>query len=152
MKGTHAIRWLAMSIVLAFSAGARASDDWQPFHHMFTIVLNEGVRVGNANLAVPAGKRLMIEHVSIVAHVPAKSGQNVVAAVRTRVGGQEASHFLAAASSVGTWGGMDALVGSHGARVYADGGTQFGIGLERTVSTAGQASIRVTVSGRMIEP
>jgi hypothetical protein len=132
-----------------------ASDSCgQPFQTTRNVTMANGVNIGTFSFTVPEGKRLLIEHLSMVAYVPTKSGQNVTGEVITETGGQRASHHLGAAVNVGprptATPTTDALLLSQPVRAYADPKTLVGFGVSRTVSTSGAVSLFVTLSGRYL--
>lgn len=162
MKNRELVLTLAILASAACAAReARAADSLagQPFQIMVTMVIADGSRHGNVDFPVPDGKRLVIEHVSMLAFLPYQSGQNLTAGVLTVSGGQKTSHFIAPARNVGasligspTPPVFDAFVSSHPARLYADPKTRVGFGVDRTGSATGQASIRFSISGRTLAP
>jgi len=145
---------MASALVGCYFAPAAAADCGQPFHTTRNVTMANGANIGTFNFIVPDGKRLLVEHLSMVGYVPTNSGQNVTAEVTSETGGQRASHHLGPAVNVGPKPAgtptVDALLLSHPVRIYADSKTMVGFGASRTVSTAGSVSLFVTLSGRYL--
>ena len=123
------------------------NDARQPFQRVVSIPNPAGSLFAAGNFTVPGGKRLVIEHVSILSAVP--PGQKVLLIMNTQVEGQPADHFLLA-DFQGSFGGTDRFFVSQPIRVYADPGTSVVIRTERT-STGGNASYAATVSGFLVD-
>src|SRR4029078_476074 len=109
-----------------------------------------GTNVTTLNVAtVPAGKRLVIEFVSMTGQVP--PGQHVeIMEITTSRGGGGVSHQFVIHPQ------PDAVIGdalfraNQSLRLYADGGTQVSA-LFRRNSGAGSASYGITISGYLVD-
>ena|SRR5438067_4987321 len=144
---------VAASACIATTAVLGADLPGEPFQTLFAMNIANGATTGNASVTVPDGKRLVIEHVSLYASVPTRSGQNVMAAIRSVVATTEQSHMLAPAVNIGPSASspsVDLLLASHPVKIYADPNTKLTVGADRTLSKSGQISIRVTISGRLV--
>jgi hypothetical protein len=116
---------------------------FQPFQAEVRMVLQAGT--GSAQGAIPPapeGKRLVIEHVTVDALVPA--GQRVLARIAA---GDDIAHALVLTSQ-----GFGHWVTSQPIRLYAPGG---GVGsglaiIERSTSE-GQVSVVFTISGHLVD-
>ena len=105
---------------------------------------------GNAstNFTVPAGKRLVIEDISVFVSIAPGSTPEVT--VLTSVGGAEAFHFVPAAFAGALFSGDDSYDGHALARFYADPGSTVRADVH---SNPGAASIQadMSVSGYLID-
>jgi hypothetical protein len=95
---------------------------------------------------VPAGKRLVIEYVSVTASVP--SGQTGFFFIDSRAGGVLAVHSIPATQKFAdtAFAGTDLIVTGQSLRLYADPGTTPTISFRRS-SSSGGASFQAFWSG-----
>jgi len=100
------------------------------------------------NIGIPAGKRLVIEYVSMLATMPV--GQVASFDIETSIGGVSVQHQLPlsppAAGSFNT--GPRASIGQQ-VRLYGDPGTVFSLGVTRSASV-GEATFKFSVSGHLV--
>lgn len=150
-------RSIVIAMVVAATIGAGAASA-QPFHHQVTISIPVNAMGGSAWINVPAGKRLVIEHVSMMALLTTGSGQNVSAWLYTDTGGAAWRHFLAPAQNVGNPFGApsatssDAFVTSHPIRLYADPGTRVGVSVGRHGPRNSAGTAVISISGNYATP
>jgi hypothetical protein len=100
---------------------------------------------------VPAGKRLVIEHVSVEAQVPI--GQTARASFVSHLGQTSSDHSLVMNSQgvvVGSPANRESFVASQLVRFYEDGGTGPGINVSRSDSIGGGFAVG-TISGYLVE-
>jgi hypothetical protein len=110
-----------------------------------------GSRKNAASFRVPAGKRLVIEHVSVSAKLP--FGQNLLVEIETTVDGRRARHFLVPAwpdYARFTGVDMDLVRLRQSIRAYADGGANVRAIAART-GNWGAGSAAVTISGYLLD-
>lgn len=100
-------------------------------------------------ITVPAGKRLVIEYMSMLADIPA--GQVALWQVRTTVGGQHV-HFLpqSAPAVAGFIGSPGVAAVSQQVRLYADPGSVLILSFTRN-GTGTQAHFDATISGYLVD-
>ncbi len=96
---------------------------------------------------VPAGKRLVIEYVSVLASGP--TGQRYQASIGVRQGTTAGLYFLAL-SPQGTFDFNDQLIAGQPTRLYSDAGTSVGVELVRS-ATASTAFGIFTISGYLVD-
>ena len=119
-----------------------------PFQHQLSLSL--GGRENSATFAVPEGKLLVIEYVSVGGEVP--FGQRLLVALETSVNGESAKHFLVSAWPNASWETTtdgDVVRLRQWLRVYADGGTKVKADISRTGAWGG-GSASVTVTGYLV--
>lgn len=118
----------------------------QPFQ--FSIQANLDVSEGAAvrTFSVPAGRRLVIEHMSCEAAVP--PGQRAMCHFITTVGGTEAFH-LVVMSEQGNFVGSDQFRASQAIRTYADPETLVRLVGQRNEG-GGTAILDFTISGYLV--
>jgi len=122
----------------------------QPFQDQETATfdaLNPFTNVDS--VPVPAGKQLVIEHVSVITTLPV--GQKLlIASVQPFVGGMGTGHFLTViAQGTNAAGTADYSVASQDIRLYADPGLPISFHAERN-GTAGTGSVTFEISGYLI--
>lgn len=99
---------------------------------------------------VPAGKRLVIEHVSVDASVPV--GQNLLSALKIFSGGKSAVHPLITLKQGIDVSNQQRFVTSQQVRLYADAGSILILRLERDTVLGGEGLLRVAnVSGYLVD-
>src|SRR5262249_6242230 len=129
----------------------------QPVYGTATVDVPSGV--GNLSLAtltlvpgsiqaVPAGKRLVIEFVSLDVTVP--SGQKVLISLEYGTGGQVASQRISTTPVLDMPGVVDVFTASQPVRLYADPGTSVSFSLKRSDSS-GIGRVNVRVSGHYVD-
>jgi hypothetical protein len=99
------------------------------------------------DIAVPAGKRLVIEFMSAQVRIP--TGQFVTGEFATTVGGLSAVHYLAMTPQ-GKFGGGDIFALSQPMEVSADPNTPVRIHMFRSDVT-GQGFVQLSVSGYLVD-
>ena len=121
----------------------------QPFQASTFTVHPNGTNVNTMNVAtVPAGKRLVIEFISVSAQVP--PGQHLeLATVQTLAGGHGAAHQLLIHAQPDAVIGDDIYRAVQELRLYADPGTSVQV-LVRRNSGLGEATFGVTISGYLV--
>ena len=92
----------------------------QPFH--FTSGITTNIAFANVNVPVPAGKRLVIEQISVEVSLFGSPGSLPSAAVRATTGGVDASAWVPM-TYVGIGDNGANYFAMHQVRLYADGGT-----------------------------
>ena len=124
------------------------NPDLQPFQERVEFTLEPGVGAWAGFVAVPAGKRLVIEYISGQAFLPI--GQKATFSVLLSLQGQATDtwHFLES-SSVGTIGGEDCFQCGRPVRLYADAETSVTLRTDRDVAV-GTGISRMTLSGYLI--
>jgi hypothetical protein len=125
----------------------RSVDDAvrQIFQKQVDLIWADGTYGQNTFFSVPSGKRLVIEHVSAIAH---DLGQHpTMFRVTTFAGGQQVIHFLVS-SSQGESGRQ--FVASQQMRIYADPGTGVVVGADREFNT-GTGTATISVSGYLVD-
>jgi hypothetical protein len=107
-----------------------------------------GTEGQNGSVAVPAGKRLVIEYVSGEAFVP--TGQKAVFSVITTIGGASTGmrHYLHT-DAMGSFGAPDYFRAGQVVRLYADPGTGVMLRADRDAAT-GDALARMSISGYFV--
>ncbi len=126
----------------------------QPFHvrGIFSMGAGEPDQAVTV-FSVPAGKRLVVEHVSAFLGVP--DGQKVLFGIATRLGGMLEIHSLVAQEQgvfpqVLGLGAKATFVASQPSRFYADSSTEVIVSVART-STTGTAAGSMVVSGHFVD-
>lgn len=121
----------------------------EPFQRFLVEQLNDGeFSAGDrVSFSVPAGKRLVIEYVSLLSVVP--TGQKLRVKIDAFAGGH-GSHQLTLSGEGSFQGGRDDYKASHLTRIYADPGTDVFIRVARN-STSGIAGINASVSGYLVD-
>ena len=115
--------------------------------HAFAVFINE-TNEDSVRFNVPAGKRLVIESVSVETGVPA--GQKLLAGViQAHVNGDLEDYFMAP-TFTGTLGSNDIYIASQKTTLYADGGTEIVVFALRSASTGGR-NLNVSIQGYLID-
>jgi hypothetical protein len=122
-----------------------------PFQVQLGNPIAAGANAPNGSFSVPAGRRLVIEHVSALVVVPA--GQRVMYTnINTFSGGGLVFHHLKAQSAgVSTATPGEGYITSESLRLYADPGTSVLVAVNRSDS-AGTGFMSVSVSGYLVKP
>lgn len=119
----------------------------QPFQKKERIVLPDGQCCDNAFVAVPPGKRLVIEYASAAGF--ANGSQSFTYEVGAPVdGAPRVTHYLPVAQQ--TSDGNTTAIAGQPVRLYADAGPT-SVMLRGSRSGAGEATIFMTVSGHLID-
>jgi hypothetical protein len=129
-------------------ADPASRNEAEPFQRQVSVRL--GARESTATFAVPQGKRLVIEYVSVSGQLP--FGQRLLVALDTSVDGEAATHFLVPARPdfariTGVDG--DIVRFRQWLRVYADGGTDVKVRAAQS-GHWGSGSASVTVTGFLV--
>jgi hypothetical protein len=112
----------------------------EPFQQQFVVVLEAGIANGGAFETVPAGKRAVVEHVSVNAiGVGAEKADYFITST---IGDNSTFREVPIVTKVGALG----ILGSHSFRAFAAPGTQFG-GVIRRLDTAGKISATIVITG-----
>jgi hypothetical protein len=124
------------------------NPDKHPFQANVDISLPTGTEGQNGFVIVPAGKRLVIEHVSGQAFIP--SGQKALFSVIVSLQGQITGtwHYLES-TAIGAFGGQDCFQCGRLVKLYADPGTTVMLRTDRD-SPAGTGQSRMTLSGHLV--
>ena len=133
----------------------------QPFEASVGVNITDGLTFGNGALdssAVPAGKRLVIEHISALTSLP--SGQKVediqVLGLRLQEGGgASAFQTWLGADLKATTGGLDRFITSQPVRLYIDSGATRGfspvqVAVDRD-GVAGFGQCIMNISGYLVD-
>jgi len=129
--------------VPTFDVDSRAR---QPFQEVLVKILNPGEANGGSSLTVPAGKRLVIEHVTADAIAP--SGQGLWLSIVTTIGGNadfREFHLVVHPSQI-----PFLRIVSQPLRAFANPGTLVTASVKR-FDTTGQASVSFTISGYLVD-
>ncbi len=121
----------------------------QPFHEETVLVLPDGFGGENAFIAIPAGKVLVVEHVSAIGTAP--NDQFIAFSLGTRLSPDtvRVPHYLNATRS-GITGGLIYQLSQQG-RFYHDVGTLSVRAERQSGPTAGELTFRFTVSGYLVD-
>ena len=121
------------------------------FQQLIFVAVTEGAMNGTANLTIPAGTRLVIEHVSGWADVPV--GQTADLFVSTNVNSVATTHILLGAGprTVDNPTNPERFRVSQSLRLYADSGAAAQVGITRGNPHTGTATGFVTVSGYLVD-
>lgn len=121
----------------------------EPFQRFLVGQVDDGeINAGDSvSFSVPAGKRLVIEYVSLLGVVPA--GQKLRVKIDAFAGGP-GSHQLTLSNEGSFQAGRDDYKASHLTRIYADPGTDVFLRVARN-STSGVAGINASVSGYLVD-
>jgi hypothetical protein len=115
----------------------------EPFQQQFVVALEAGIANDGEFEIVPAGKRAVIEHVSVYA---------------TGVGTEKADYFITSTIEddstfrevpIVTKVGALGVLGSHSFRAFAAAGSQFG-GVIRRLDTSGRIVATIVITGYYI--
>ena len=104
----------------------------------------------NVSLTVPAGKRLVIQAVSISSLLNTHGQKMLTAAVQAHVNGQLEDYFMTPTFTGVSTSGRDVYVASQQATVYADGGTDVLLFGSKD-SSSGGGILDVSVQGHLID-
>jgi hypothetical protein len=110
--------------------------------------INPGEKQPNVWFSVPVGKRLVVEHVSVLTVVP--SGQVVIVRVGPP-GGNIFQHRLVLSPIGAFGGGLDWFVASQPIRMYVNGAVQALFVEVMRNSGTGYGSIEASVSGYLVD-
>jgi|KBSMisStandDraft_5_1062788.scaffolds.fasta_scaffold98172_4 hypothetical protein len=127
------------------------NPDAHPFQIAMNVVL-DGSNVGDESFTVPAGKRLIIDQVSIDSAVPV--GDKVRISIITEAGLFQVSHAMNVVPR-GTFHlppdqVFDVFEATHLTRLFAEGGSNVGLHVSRN-DTAGRAGVYFAISGHLID-
>jgi hypothetical protein len=127
--------------------GAAAPDPAvQRFQKELEIPLADGSTFGDEGFAVPSGKALVIETVSVRANIP--NGQRLLAGLITDSGGEQATYHFA--PPLGFAIGLDILAATQVTRIYADPGSTVEVLVSRS-GNSGAAQVWVSLSGHLVD-
>jgi hypothetical protein len=122
------------------------NPDKFPFQAGVTISIDTGMPIVNGIVAIPTGKRLVLEFISGQVFVP--RGQKVLFSVFCRAQDDGVFHYLDSVP-VGAFGNQDCFECGQLVRLYADPGTGVALRVERNPS-AGSGSGHMSLSGHFI--
>jgi hypothetical protein len=121
-----------------------------PFQFYATFSKTGGNFLTDNQIAVPAGKRLVIETVTVQAYVPA--GQKLLAQINMVGGGTFAQHNILLTPQGGfDFNLLDYFAATESVRLYADQGSAVPFSLTRSSSDANLWGGSYTVSGYLID-
>ena len=118
----------------------------QPFQGEASVAFPAGGDTINVFFTVPAGKRLVVEHVT--ATIAVSPGQHALMNVMTTANGNQAVHFMSPTPQ-GEWIGFQVFGVSQPVRFYADAGTQVRLQANKN-GTTGIGSATVSLSGHLV--
>jgi len=119
----------------------------QTFQHQLNLTIIDGQAQAEGNLAVPAGKILVVEYVSGFSTFSSLFGSSIVAGmIGTFRGGETVFHHFPFNDSRSGWHS----VAGQSLRAYADAFGGIKIIVERE-DTQGQQNVRVTVTGYLVD-
>jgi hypothetical protein len=127
------------------------NDGREPVQMRLTLNIATGSSQAQAEIEVPAGKRLVIEHASSRAQGP--TGQGFIAQIQTSVFANESTrgvHWLVLHNQ-GTFSGIDVFTASQPMRVYADPSTPPVQFIVTRTTVVGSAFAEVTLSGYLVD-
>jgi hypothetical protein len=146
VQGTAQVTVQGIATVKSSDAPGR-----QPFQKALRVIIQDGDSTAAGTVTVPAGKRLVIEHVTVQAiAAPGTALFNLM--VKGTVQGEEGRQFLPIehTSNVGPNGGTDFIVAGGPVRLYADPGTFVSFSAQR-FPVAGILILDWSVSGYLID-
>ena len=126
-------------------------DAREPFQRRLTLNIDPGSTQSQVGLDVPAGKRLVVEHVS--SRVQGPAGERYMAQFTTHVFGSTpggAANWLVLVYQ-GTFSGSDVLTASHDMRVYADNSFPSAQFVVTRTGIAGSTFAELNVSGYFVD-
>ncbi|MGB8910102.1 MAG: hypothetical protein WCC84_15260 [Candidatus Cybelea sp.] len=125
------------------------ADSHIAFQAAVQIDLPNGTEGQNGFVAVPSGKRLVIEYVSGEAFLP--TGQTCLFSVITTIGGASVgtSHYLVS-YAMGNFGAPDCFVAGQVVRLFADPGTTVMLRADRDAAS-GAGIARMSLSGQLVD-
>jgi hypothetical protein len=112
----------------------------EPFQQKFDVVLEPGIANGGAFETVPAGKRAVIEHVSVYDTGPGAKTADYF--ITSTIGDNSAFREVPIVTKLGAVG----IVGSHPLRAFAAPGTEFG-GVVRRLDASGRIQATIVIAG-----
>lgn len=158
-RGFRFIMLTVIALIGCAACAARAADSGEPFQRRVNVVVANGESFARSEFVASESKRLVIEHVSYVAHVPTGSGQNAMVVIATTVGGTTLGHAAAAGVNIGgvvaagqTAPTVERLVASHPMHIYADAKSKIAVSVERHGPRNGTVSTYVMISGHLENP
>jgi hypothetical protein len=125
------------------------NPDKSPWQRSASVVVAAGSISANTILAVPAGKRFVIEEVSTDCALPV--GQRIRERVLVIEGGVQVSHRIVA-TPLGTFdfgsGPFDVFEATHHTKIYAVGNIELVVARS---DTSGTASVNFSLSGHLVD-
>ncbi len=112
----------------------------KPFQERFVVILDVGIANGGAFETVPAGKRAVIEHVSVYDTGPGAKTADYF--ITSTIGDNSAFREVPIVTKPGAFG----IVGSHPLRAFAAPETQFG-GVVRRLDASGRIEATIVIAG-----
>ncbi len=125
-------------------------DVQTPYLKTVSFNIENGTSQNNAPIAIPEGKRLIIEHISARAQGP--MGQKFIAQIQTNVTGSESPRgiYWMVFAFQGTFSTIDVFTASQLMRVYADAGKTPVLFVATRTSINGTAFVEATISGYLV--
>lgn len=120
-----------------------------PYHQKVTIGFEEGLVATGELPEVPAGKRLVVEHVSVLGQVPGGSGQEMIAVLQIMAGALAIQQHPLILNRQGTTFGSDHHNASQSMRLLVDAGDSVRVVLNRTVAVGSFGGV-FAVSGYLV--
>ena len=156
-KGSYMTQKIVGLVLLAFSGVFASAQDVvpssgsspsTPFQQQIDLSIYEGGKASSVPVAVPAGKVLVIEFVSLASVLP--PGQKLTASIGTTVKGSRATYVLPSTTCDSAVDGSDAVCANQVMRVYADGGSIIDLMVVRN-STKGASQVGLAISGYLVD-
>jgi hypothetical protein len=120
-----------------------------PYHQKANAGFEEGLVAIGELPDVPAGKRLVVEHVSILGQVPGGSGQEMIATLQIMAGALAIQQHPLILNRQGTTFGSDHHNASQSMRLLVDAGDSVRVVLNRTVAVGSFGGV-FAVSGYLV--
>ena len=126
------------------------SDSAVPFLKTISFNIETGTSQNNVSIAVPEGKRLVIEHVSARAQGPA--GQKFIAQIQTNVSHTDSPRgiYWLVFFPQGTFSTIDVFTASQPMRVYSEPGNPPMMLVATRTGISGTAFVEATISGFLV--
>jgi hypothetical protein len=126
------------------------SDSARVFLKTISFNIENGTSQNNVSIAIPEGKRLVIEHVSARAQGPI--GQKYIAQIQANVLNTESPRgiYWLVFFPQGTFSTIDVFTASHPMRVYADPGNPPLLFVATRTGITGTAFVEATISGYLV--
>lgn len=122
---------------------SESGENMEPFQQEFVVVLAAGIANGGEFETVPAGKRAVIEHVSVDA--TGRGSEKADYLIKSTIGDNSTFREFPIITKVGAIG----VIGSQPVRAFAAPGTQFGA-VVRRLDTAERIGATFVITGNFI--
>jgi hypothetical protein len=126
------------------------ADSAMPFLKTISFNIENGTSQNNVSIAIPEGKRLVIEHVSARAQGPV--GQKFIAQIQTNVTRTESPRgiFWLVFFPQGTFSTIDVFTACHSMRVFSEPGNPPMMFVATRTAVNGTAFVEATISGFLV--